>query len=200
MEAWCLLYLSNPVSLIPHQIKYISSLLSYYYIVWFFCSPVQSFFARNIFSSLMTSQTLLAAKVRFLLNSTNKNVVGTLYNDPQHPHLLVFSLLCNLIPLSRYIMTYFYWIQCGRGDRVYLRFVTKQLWLLLGCSPAYLLWGKPVAIPWAALQRGPHTKYVANSQRGPEACQGPHITEPGSGCFLRRALRWFDCSLACGPE
>lgn len=69
--------------------------------------------------------------------------------------------------------------------------LTKQLWLLLGCpfrSFAYLVWGKPDAILWAAFWRGPHGKYLAKSQRGPEAYQGPHLGEHGSGTPSARLL------------
>lgn len=79
--------------------------------------------------------------------------------------------------------------------------LTKQLWLLLGCpfcSFAYLVWGKPDAILWAAFWRGPHGKHLAKSQRGPEACQGPHLGEHGSGHSISKTLRWFGCSLVSG--
>lgn len=90
------------------------------------------------------------------------SVVGSFYDDPHVPRLLVFSLLSNPSPRRGLdTVTCFMQIEYGKGDRLsFPRLDCKTvtlIFLTLSHHLSFVLW-KLAAILWAALWRVPRVK------------------------------------------
>lgn len=127
------------------------------------------------YNSLLTS---LPASTLACRGSPGSKVAAMITSWYSYPCVILFFIVLGFVWSTEF----------GRKDRIsFLRVEYKtQCSFCLGCILLdYLLWGKPAAVSWVALWRGPCSKELrvpANS----------HMSELGSGSSrLSQTFRWL---------